>query len=191
MIDRFGGREAGWKSQLIEWRQTILEDRTSSQTKREAKMCRSSVLIILSAESPPLRPLQADQGTAEGPSRAGSAEPTASGPLGCGGGSTDCRPATRARRPRAMARVLIVGAGLTGSLCAALLRREASSPLRLTVWDKAGDSGGSFPDGSQGNRRARWLLRCCGPSPSKARGTPSRSAGARSRAQRLPAPWPA
>lgn len=71
-------------------------------------------------------------------------------PLGCGGGSTDCRPATRARRQRAMARVLIVGAGLTGSLCAALLRREASSSLRLTVWDKAGDSGGSFPDRSQG-----------------------------------------
>lgn len=59
-----------------------------------------------------------------------------------------------------MARVLIVGAGLTGSLCAALLRREASSPLRLTVWDKAGDSGGSFPDGSQGkeDRWAHWLV---------------------------------
>ena len=63
-----------------------------------------------------------------------------SGPLGCGGGSPGCRPATRARGQRAMARVLIVGAGLTGSLCAALLRREASSPLRLTVWDKAEDS---------------------------------------------------
>lgn len=41
-----------------------------------------------------------------------------------------------------MARVLIVGAGLTGSLCAALLRRETARPLHLTVWDKAGDSGG-------------------------------------------------
>ncbi|KAF5911170.1 hypothetical protein HPG69_019535 [Diceros bicornis minor] len=40
-----------------------------------------------------------------------------------------------------MARVLIVGAGLTGSLCAALLRRETSRPLHLAVWDKAGDSG--------------------------------------------------
>uniref|UniRef100_A0A4W2GPV7 Renalase, FAD dependent amine oxidase n=1 Tax=Bos indicus x Bos taurus TaxID=30522 RepID=A0A4W2GPV7_BOBOX len=47
-----------------------------------------------------------------------------------------------------MARVLIVGAGLTGSLCAALLRREASSPLRLTVWDKAGDSGGRMTTAS-------------------------------------------
>ncbi|KAM5322677.1 renalase isoform 4-T4 [Glossophaga mutica] len=41
-----------------------------------------------------------------------------------------------------MARVLIVGAGLTGSLCAALLRKEAAGPLHLVVWDKAGDSGG-------------------------------------------------
>ncbi|XP_059518726.1 renalase isoform X2 [Myotis daubentonii] len=41
-----------------------------------------------------------------------------------------------------MARVLIVGAGLTGSLCAALLRREAGRPVHLAVWDKAGDSGG-------------------------------------------------
>ncbi|XP_010603295.1 renalase isoform X2 [Fukomys damarensis] len=38
--------------------------------------------------------------------------------------------------------VLIVGAGLTGSLCAALLRKEASSPLYLAVWEEAGDSGG-------------------------------------------------
>lgn len=42
-----------------------------------------------------------------------------------------------------MARVLIVGAGLTGSLCAALLRKETAHPLHLAVWDKAGDSGGS------------------------------------------------
>uniref|UniRef100_A0A671FZK5 Renalase, FAD dependent amine oxidase n=1 Tax=Rhinolophus ferrumequinum TaxID=59479 RepID=A0A671FZK5_RHIFE len=41
-----------------------------------------------------------------------------------------------------MARVLIVGAGLTGSLCAALLRKETAHPLHLAVWDKAGDSGG-------------------------------------------------
>ncbi|KAM4851984.1 renalase isoform 2-T2 [Thomomys bottae] len=41
-----------------------------------------------------------------------------------------------------MARVLIVGAGLTGSLCAALLRKEVTGPLYLAVWDKAGDSGG-------------------------------------------------
>ncbi|KAM5236459.1 renalase [Ctenodactylus gundi] len=41
-----------------------------------------------------------------------------------------------------MARVLIVGAGLTGSACAALLRKEVSAPLYLAVWDTAGDSGG-------------------------------------------------
>ncbi|PNJ72082.1 RNLS isoform 5 [Pongo abelii] len=40
-----------------------------------------------------------------------------------------------------MARVLIVGAGVTGSLCAALLRRQTSGPLYLAVWDKAEDSG--------------------------------------------------
>uniref|UniRef100_A0A2I2ZUF3 Renalase, FAD dependent amine oxidase n=1 Tax=Gorilla gorilla gorilla TaxID=9595 RepID=A0A2I2ZUF3_GORGO len=41
-----------------------------------------------------------------------------------------------------MARVLIVGAGVTGSLCAVLLRRQTSGPLYLAVWDKAEDSGG-------------------------------------------------
>ncbi|XP_039079275.1 renalase-like [Hyaena hyaena] len=41
-----------------------------------------------------------------------------------------------------MARVLIVGAGLTGSLCAALLRKETPRPVHLAVWDEAGDSGG-------------------------------------------------
>ncbi|XP_016871873.1 renalase isoform X10 [Homo sapiens] len=40
-----------------------------------------------------------------------------------------------------MAQVLIVGAGMTGSLCAALLRRQTSGPLYLAVWDKAEDSG--------------------------------------------------
>uniref|UniRef100_A0A8C8SDA0 Renalase, FAD dependent amine oxidase n=1 Tax=Pelusios castaneus TaxID=367368 RepID=A0A8C8SDA0_9SAUR len=39
-----------------------------------------------------------------------------------------------------MARVLIVGAGLTGSLCAALLRREL--PLHVVLWDKARGAGG-------------------------------------------------
>ncbi|XP_045437838.1 renalase isoform X2 [Pipistrellus kuhlii] len=47
-----------------------------------------------------------------------------------------------------MARVLIVGAGLTGSLCAALLRREAARPVHLAVWDKAGDSGGRMATAS-------------------------------------------
>ncbi|XP_038940436.1 renalase isoform X2 [Rattus norvegicus] len=41
-----------------------------------------------------------------------------------------------------MFRVLVVGAGLTGSLCAALLRKEITAPLYLALWDKAGDIGG-------------------------------------------------
>uniref|UniRef100_UPI00398EFCD6 LOW QUALITY PROTEIN: renalase n=1 Tax=Pristiophorus japonicus TaxID=55135 RepID=UPI00398EFCD6 len=41
-----------------------------------------------------------------------------------------------------MARVLIVGAGLTGSLCASLFRRELSSKLQVMVWDKARGAGG-------------------------------------------------
>ncbi|MEQ2203132.1 hypothetical protein XENOCAPTIV_025239 [Xenoophorus captivus] len=36
-----------------------------------------------------------------------------------------------------MSRVLIVGAGLTGSLCACLLRRELRSKVQVVVWDKA------------------------------------------------------
>ncbi|XP_050661105.1 renalase isoform X2 [Macaca thibetana thibetana] len=47
-----------------------------------------------------------------------------------------------------MARVLIVGAGVTGSLCAALLRRQTSRPLYLAVWDKAEDSGGRMTTAS-------------------------------------------
>ncbi|XP_026575714.1 renalase isoform X1 [Pseudonaja textilis] len=42
-----------------------------------------------------------------------------------------------------MARILIVGAGLTGSLCAALLRAEFPQRLlRVVVWDKAQGAGG-------------------------------------------------
>ncbi|KAK6487563.1 renalase-like isoform X1 [Huso huso] len=41
-----------------------------------------------------------------------------------------------------MFRVLIVGAGLTGSLCACLLRREMPSNTRIVVWDKARGAGG-------------------------------------------------
>ncbi|XP_068957884.1 renalase isoform X2 [Petaurus breviceps papuanus] len=39
-----------------------------------------------------------------------------------------------------MARVLVVGAGLTGGLCAALLRR--GYPVSVAVWEQARDSGG-------------------------------------------------
>ncbi|XP_043568332.1 renalase isoform X2 [Chiloscyllium plagiosum] len=41
-----------------------------------------------------------------------------------------------------MARVLIVGAGLTGSLSASLLRRELPNKLQIFVWEKARGAGG-------------------------------------------------
>lgn len=41
-----------------------------------------------------------------------------------------------------MSRVLIVGAGLTGSLCACLLRRELPSKVNIVVWDKSRGAGG-------------------------------------------------
>ncbi|XP_060884843.1 renalase isoform X1 [Labrus mixtus] len=41
-----------------------------------------------------------------------------------------------------MSRVLIVGAGLTGSLCACLLRRALQNKVQIVVWDKARGAGG-------------------------------------------------
>ncbi|KAG7218028.1 hypothetical protein INR49_020691 [Caranx melampygus] len=41
-----------------------------------------------------------------------------------------------------MSRVLIVGAGLTGSVCAWLLRRELQNKVHIVVWDKARGAGG-------------------------------------------------
>ncbi|KAJ8264388.1 hypothetical protein GJAV_G00148580 [Gymnothorax javanicus] len=41
-----------------------------------------------------------------------------------------------------MSRVLVVGAGLTGSLCACLLRREMSNKVKIVVWDKSRGAGG-------------------------------------------------
>ncbi|XP_035257313.1 renalase isoform X1 [Anguilla anguilla] len=41
-----------------------------------------------------------------------------------------------------MSRVLIVGAGLTGSLCACLLRREMANKVKIVVWDKSRGAGG-------------------------------------------------
>nr|XP_023686800.1 renalase isoform X1 [Paramormyrops kingsleyae] len=41
-----------------------------------------------------------------------------------------------------MSRVLVVGAGLTGSLCACLLRREMLSKVQITVWEKCHGAGG-------------------------------------------------
>lgn len=55
-----------------------------------------------------------------------------------------------------MARVLIVGAGLTGSLCAALLRKEAPRPVHLAVWDEAGDSGGSSGGRNRGKEAGAY-----------------------------------
>ncbi|XP_077933913.1 renalase isoform X1 [Halichoerus grypus] len=70
-----------------------------------------------------------------------------------------------------MARVLIVGAGLTGSLCAALLRKEAPRPVHLAVWDEAGDSGGS----SGGRNREKEAGACGRPTPEGGRMTTARS----------------
>ncbi|XP_061491382.1 renalase isoform X2 [Rhineura floridana] len=48
-----------------------------------------------------------------------------------------------------MVRVLIVGAGLTGSLCAALLHRELPHRLlRIVLWDKARGAGGRMATSS-------------------------------------------
>ncbi|XP_024600587.1 renalase [Neophocaena asiaeorientalis asiaeorientalis] len=117
------------------------------QTKGKAKVCWSSALIIPSApvasSPPPAGQPRNCSRTGWGPERGADI----SNPLsfGC---STYCRLATPPRRQRAMARVLIVGAGLTGSLCAALLRKAATRPLHLAVWDKAGDSGGRMTTAS-------------------------------------------
>ncbi|XP_059026266.1 renalase isoform X3 [Mustela lutreola] len=81
------------------------------------------------ARSPPVCPLEAGGRHC---ARAGRGGPGAGNPTAACGLTP---------RPRAMARVLIVGAGLTGSLCAALLRKEAPPPVHLTVWEEAGDSG--------------------------------------------------
>lgn len=48
-----------------------------------------------------------------------------------------------------MARVLVVGAGLTGSACAALLR--GATRERVSVWDKARGAGGLARDGRAGS----------------------------------------
>ncbi|CAL8284133.1 unnamed protein product [Merluccius merluccius] len=55
-----------------------------------------------------------------------------------------------------MARVLIVGAGVTGGLCACLLRRETQKQVQLVVWDKSKGTGGRMatsrnPDGTSGS----------------------------------------
>lgn len=57
---------------------------------------------------------------------------------------------------RAMARVLVVGAGLTGSACAALLRGAALG--RIVVWDKARGAGGL---GARGGAARRGAARGC------------------------------
>lgn len=51
--------------------------------------------------------------------------------------------------PETMARVLVVGAGLTGSSCAALLR--GATRERVSVWDKARGAGGLARDGRAGS----------------------------------------
>ncbi|XP_028638118.1 renalase isoform X2 [Grammomys surdaster] len=41
-----------------------------------------------------------------------------------------------------MSRILVVGAGLTGSLCTVLLRKLVTAPVYLALWEKTGDVGG-------------------------------------------------
>ncbi|KAM7169173.1 renalase isoform 4-T4 [Macrochelys suwanniensis] len=78
--------------------------------------------------------------------------------------TSPCRPIAAA-----MARVLIVGAGLSGSLCAALLRRELPQrPLRIVLWDKARGAGEALP---RAERPGQGLI------PAQARG--QRSPGSR------------
>ncbi|XP_026993483.1 renalase isoform X2 [Tachysurus fulvidraco] len=48
----------------------------------------------------------------------------------------------RHQLPTVMSRVLIVGAGLTGGVCACLLRRGTANPHNIVVWDKARGAGG-------------------------------------------------
>lgn len=67
-----------------------------------------------------------------------------------------------------MLRVLVVGAGLTGSLCATLLRKAIAGPLYLALWDRAGDAGERREGGS---RREDFLsVGAVGPHPAAWRG---------------------
>lgn len=77
-------------------------------------------------------------------------------------------PGTLRASAAAMLRVLVVGAGLTGSLCAALLRKAIAGPLYLALWDRAGDAGERREGGS---RRADFLVvGAVGPHPAAWRG---------------------
>lgn len=62
-----------------------------------------------------------------------------------------------------MPRVLVVGAGLTGSLCAALLRKAIAGPLYLALWDQAGHAGES--EGRRPPRSCRAATRPPPPPP--------------------------
>ena len=46
-------------------------------------------------------------------------------------------------------RVLVIGAGLTGSLTAALLRRKFKQKLHITVWEKSRGAGGRMATNRQ------------------------------------------
>lgn len=55
---------------------------------------------------------------------------------------------------QARARALVVGAGLSGSLCAALLRGALpAGALRVELWDKARGAGESGPGPGVGGKR--------------------------------------
>ncbi|KAK1881727.1 Renalase [Dissostichus eleginoides] len=60
-----------------------------------------------------------------------------------------------------MARVLIVGAGLTGSLCASLLRRELQDKVRIEVWEKSrgsADLGAQYITATSAYRKSHHRL---------------------------------
>lgn len=53
-------------------------------------------------------------------------------------------------------RVLIVGAGLTGALTAALLRRKFKQQIDITIWEKSRGAGGRMST-SRNNADARAM----------------------------------
>ena len=94
MIYRFWGREAGWKSQLIGWSQTMLEDSSWLSNQEEGQDLLVLVLIILSARVASSPPPAGRPGNCTGAELGREHGAYSSGPRGCGGGSTDCRPTT-------------------------------------------------------------------------------------------------
>ncbi|XP_076856343.1 renalase isoform X2 [Brachyhypopomus gauderio] len=53
-----------------------------------------------------------------------------------------------------MSRVLIVGSGLTGSICACLLHRQLFNKVKISVWDKASGAGGRMSTSQSPSNRS-------------------------------------